>query len=60
MLKFEKKEDIKRIFEIKEIICMKVTIEALIRSKLTPLCKNCQVYGHTEILEERGKVCKVH
>jgi predicted solute-binding protein len=29
MLTFEKKEDIKRIFEIKEILSMKVMIEAL-------------------------------
>jgi hypothetical protein len=59
MLTFEKKEDIKRIFEIKEILSMKVTIEALRRSKLIPQCKNCQAYGHTEILQERGKVCEV-
>jgi hypothetical protein len=48
MLTFEKKEDTKRIFEIKEILGMRVTIEALRRSNLIPQCKNCQAYGHTQ------------
>jgi hypothetical protein len=48
MLTFEKKEGIKRIFEIKEILSMKVTTEALQRAKLIPQCKNCQDYGHTQ------------
>jgi hypothetical protein len=43
-----KKEDTKRIFEIKEILSMRVTIEALRRSKLILQCKNCQAYGHTQ------------
>jgi hypothetical protein len=42
MLTFEKKEDTKRIFEIKGILSMKVTVEALRRSNLIPQCKNCQ------------------
>jgi hypothetical protein len=48
MLTFEKKEVTKRIFGIKEILSMRVTIEALRRSKLMPLCKNCRAYGHTQ------------
>jgi hypothetical protein len=44
----ERKEDIKRIFEIKEIFCMKVTTETLRRCKLRLQCKNCQAYGHTQ------------
>jgi hypothetical protein len=50
MLTFEKKEDTKRVFEIKEILGMKVTIEALRRSNLIPQCKNCQAHRQTEIL----------
>jgi hypothetical protein len=34
--------------EIKEILSMRITIEALRRSKLIPQCKNCQAYGHTQ------------
>jgi hypothetical protein len=43
-----KKEDTKRIFEIKEILGMKVTIEVLRKSNLILQCKNCQAYGHTQ------------
>jgi hypothetical protein len=57
MLTFEKKEDIKRIFEIKEILSMKVTIEALRRSKLIPQCKNCQAYGHTQKYCRKEATC---
>jgi hypothetical protein len=48
MLAFEKKEDTKRIFEIREILSMKVTAEALRRSNLIPLFKNCRPCGHTQ------------
>jgi hypothetical protein len=48
MLTFEKKEDTKRIFERKEILSMRVTIEAMRRSRLILQCKNCQAYGHTQ------------
>jgi hypothetical protein len=48
MLMFEKKEDTKRIFEIKEILSMNATTEALRRSNLISQCKNCQAYGHTQ------------
>jgi hypothetical protein len=45
---FEIKRNTKRIFEIKEILDIKVTTEALRRSNLLPQCKNCQAYGHTQ------------
>jgi hypothetical protein len=54
MLTFEKNEDTKRIFETKQILSMKVTTEVLRRSKLILQRKNCQSYGHREILQERG------
>jgi hypothetical protein len=44
---FDKKEDTKSSFEIKEILNIKVTIEALRISNFTPQCKNSQAYGHT-------------
>jgi hypothetical protein len=48
MLTFEKNEDIKRIFEINEMLSLKVTIEALRGSKLIPQCKSCQACEHTQ------------
>lgn len=47
MLTFEQDEDIKKIYEIKDILGMKVQIHPLRKSKLVPQCKNCQKYGHT-------------
>jgi hypothetical protein len=41
MLMFEKKGH-QKMFEIKKVLGMKVTIEALRRSNLMPQCKNCQ------------------
>lgn len=57
MLTFEKQEDIKKIYEIKEILHMKVTIEALRRSNVIPQCKNCQGYGHTQKYCRREARC---
>ncbi len=48
MLSFERTEDIKNIYAIREILHMKVQIEAVKKSKLIPQCKKCQVYGHTQ------------
>ena len=48
ILTFSKDEDIKKIYEIKEIFHMRVIIEALRKPKLIPQCKNCQEYGHTQ------------
>lgn len=47
MLTFEHDENIKKIYEIKDILGMKVEIHAIRKSKLVPQCKNCQKYGHT-------------
>lgn len=41
MLTFNNKEDVKRIYEIKEILGIKVEIEAIRKTKLLPQCKNC-------------------
>ena len=47
MLSFDNSEDVKRVYEIKEILGMQVSIEPVRASKFVPQCKNCQVYGHT-------------
>ena len=47
MLEFENKENIDKIFQIKNILGIAVTIEAIKNSRLIPQCKNCQAYGHT-------------
>ena len=48
MLSFDKDEDIKKIYEIKDMLHMKVEIEALRKSKLIPQCKRCQQFGLTQ------------
>ena len=48
VLTFCNDEDIKRIYQIKDILHMKVDIEAFRKPKLIPQCKNCQEYGHTQ------------
>jgi hypothetical protein len=40
--------DTKRIFEIKETLSMKVSVETLRRCTLIQHCKSCQAYGHTQ------------
>lgn len=49
MLVFHNQEDIKRIYDIKNILGIEVKIEPLRkRSALIPQCKRCQGYGHTQ------------
>lgn len=48
ILTFSNEEEIKKVYEIKAILNMKVTIEPLKLSKLIPQCKRCQGYGHTQ------------
>lgn len=48
MLTFANSEDVKKIYNIQEILGMKVHIEAVRSPKLVPQCKNCQVFGHTQ------------
>lgn len=49
MLVFHKQEDIKKIYDIQNILGLKVRIEPLRkRSALIPQCKRCQGYGHTQ------------
>lgn len=48
VLTFSREEDIKKIYEIGDILHMKVKIEAFKKPKLIPQCKNCQDYGHTQ------------
>lgn len=48
MLTFESDENISRIYEIRNILGMKVEIEPLRKSKLIPQCRNCQAFGHTQ------------
>lgn len=48
ILTFTTDEDIKKIYEIRNILGCKVNIEHLKNSKLIPQCKHCQSYGHTQ------------
>lgn len=48
MLTFRNEENINHIFEIKEILGMKVEIEPLRKSNLVSQCKRCQSFGHTQ------------
>lgn len=57
VLSFQNKENIKKIYEIKEILGMKVDIESLRKSKLIPQCKKCQTYGHTQRFCNREPRC---
>lgn len=62
MLTFQNSENIKKIYEIKEILGMKVDIETLRKSKLIPQCKKCQAFGHTQRFcnrEQRYVKCAV-
>ena len=57
MLTFSHNEDIKKIFEIKIILGIKVEIEAIKSSRLIPQCKRCQSYGHTQKYCRREPRC---
>lgn len=48
MLTFSKEEDINKIYEIKDILGMRVEIQSVKRPKLIPQCKRCQEFGHTQ------------
>lgn len=56
-LSFSKEENVKKVYEIKEILHMKVTIEAFRKPKLIPQCKRCQEYGHTQNYCRREPRC---
>ena len=47
MLSFDKDTTAKKVFEIRYICNMKITIEALKRNNQIPQCKNCQEFNHT-------------
>lgn len=57
MLTFDKEVDIRKIYEIKEILGMKIVIEALRKNKLVPQCKTCQAFGHTQKYCKRKARC---
>lgn len=57
MLSFENSEDVKKIYEIKEILGMKVTVEAVKSPKIIPQCKNCQMFGHTQKFCNKDSRC---
>lgn len=49
MLVFDKKEDIKKIYDINTILGIVVKIEPLRKtSSLIPQCKRCQGFSHTQ------------
>lgn len=49
MLVFDKKEDIKKIYDIKSILDIVVKIELFRKtSPLIPQCKRCQGFSHTQ------------
>ena len=57
MLTFSNDEDIRKIYEIREILGMKVDMEPLRRSKLIPQCKRCQSFQHTQKFCHREPRC---
>lgn len=48
MLTFEPDEDFKKIYELKYILHMKISIESIKKNKLIPQCTRCQAFGHTQ------------
>lgn len=48
MLSFRQDENINKIFEITDILGVRVEVVPIKRNKLVPQCKNCQNYGHTQ------------
>lgn len=48
MLTFNNDENVNKIFEITNIMGIRVEIEPVKKSKLVPQCKRCQAYGHTQ------------
>jgi hypothetical protein len=48
ILMFSADENTNKIYEIASILGSKVEIQPLRTSKLTPQCKQCQAYGHTQ------------
>lgn len=56
-LTFSKEENTKKVYEITEILNMKVTIEAFRKPNLIPQCKRCQEYGHTQNYCRREPRC---
>jgi len=57
MLTFSARTDIKKVYEIRYINSMKVTIEALRTNKMIPQCKQCQEYGHTKAYCRKTPKC---
>lgn len=57
MLTFNHDEDISKIYEIKNILGVKVQIEPKKSSKQVPQCKKCQRYGHTQKYCQRDPKC---
>lgn len=47
MVSFSSEENIKKVFELGNILGCKVEVEALKKNNLIPQCKNCQNYNHT-------------
>lgn len=47
MLVFSNDENVSKIYEITDILNIKVTVEPMKKLKLVPQCKRCQSYGHT-------------
>lgn len=47
-LSFENTQDPKTVFEIQDVLNMKVEIHALKKNKLIVQCKKCQAFGHTK------------
>ena len=48
VVSFEPTDDIKKIYEIKQILNSSVKVEPIKPSKLIPQCKSCQNFGHTK------------
>jgi hypothetical protein len=49
MLKFTHAENIIKIYEITDILGMRVEIYPIRKSSLVPQCKTCQAYVHAQV-----------
>lgn len=57
ILTFSHEQNIDKIFEISDILGIKVEILPIKKSKLIPQCKECQAYGHTQRYSARNPKC---
>lgn len=57
MLTFSKDENVKKIYEIRDILGMRVQIEPIKKPQLIPQCKRCQEFGHTKTYCRKTPKC---